>query len=71
MRIKRVEGMDHAKTAPFKGSPADAAPSEVGITTDASITTIPCRTLPEAALVAEQLEQADIIPLLSGKPGVD
>jgi len=27
--------------------------------------TIPCRTLNEAALVAEQLEQADLLPVLS------
>ena len=45
-----------------------AMPSEPGITTDGSIANIPCRTLREAALVAEQLEQADILPVLSCEP---
>jgi len=46
----------------------DAAPSEIGISTGGSITSIPCRTLREAALVADQLEQADILPLVSDEP---
>jgi len=33
-----------------------------------SITSIQCRTLSEAALVAEQLEQVDILPLFSHEP---
>jgi len=43
----------------------NASLSEVGITAKGNMTSIQCRTLSEAALVADQLEQADILPLLS------
>ena len=43
-------------------------PSEPRFRKTRSITTILCRTSGEAALVADQLEQVDILPLLSDEP---
>ena len=46
----------------------EAMASDPVITRSGSITSIQCRTLKEAALVAEQLENADILPILPEEP---